>query len=283
MADTATEQQELQTRDDQAVAPASAAGAPAAITGGTRDVMAVVDGAVQAGYSPEMIEKMMALAERYEANNARRAFYQALADFRAEAPRIEKNARVHFTTDKGVTDYQHSTLDHIVEVVSPILARYGLSFRWDLEQMDGGALRVRCIVSHRDGHYEVTPLESGRDTSGNKNNLQALGSAQTYLQRYTLIAALGLATAMPDDDGQAGGVQGGAGGGAATIDEQQHSRLLDLIGEARLSEGRFCRQYMLNDVADLPAEWFDTIVQRLNERIKRLRDADAQGGNSNDS
>jgi len=260
----AAEGRGLQTRDEQAVAK------PADAAEGTRDVMAVVDAAIQSGYSPDMIEKMMALAERYEANNARRAFYQALADFRAEAPAIEKNARVHFKTDKGVTDYRHATLDHIVEQVSPILARYGLSFRWDLEQLDGGALRVRCIVSHRDGHYEVTPMESGRDTSGSKNNLQALGSAQTYLQRYTLMAALGLATAMPDDDGRSAGTSGGADE-AAKISEKQQSELLDLIEAASLTTSRFCENYRIDAVEELPAAWFETVKGRLNQRIDRLQ------------
>jgi hypothetical protein len=60
---------------------------------------------------------------------------------------------------------------------------------------------VSCIISHRAGHSEENSLSARHDTSGNKNPIQALGSAVTYLQRYTLKAAVGVAAAA-DDDGQ---------------------------------------------------------------------------------
>lgn len=59
---------------------------------------------------------------------------------------------------------------------------------------------VTCIISHRDGHFEENTLSAGRDESGNKNSIQAVGSTLTYLQRMTLKASLGLA-ASDDDDG----------------------------------------------------------------------------------
>jgi hypothetical protein len=52
------------------------------------------------------------------------------------------------------------------------------------------------------GHSERTTLSATADTSGSKNSIQAIGSTVTYLQRYTLLAAVGLA-AGGDDDGQA--------------------------------------------------------------------------------
>ena len=54
---------------------------------------------------------------------------------------------------------------------------------------------MTCVLSHRDGHFEETTLTAGRDDSGKKNAIQQVGSTITYLQRYTLKAALGLAAA----------------------------------------------------------------------------------------
>jgi hypothetical protein len=42
------------------------------------------------------------------------------------------------------------------------------------------------------------------DATGNKNPVQQIGSTVTYLQRYTLLAATGLATSDSDDDGRGG-------------------------------------------------------------------------------
>ena len=86
--------------------------------------------------------------------------------------------------------------------VDPVLARHGLSYRFRSEQ-SGNRLKVICRVSHADGFGEETALETQNDESGNKNAIQSVGSAVTYLQRYTLKLALGLA-ASNDDDGRLG-------------------------------------------------------------------------------
>jgi len=43
------------------------------------------------------------------------------------------------------------------------------------------------------------------DNSGNKNQIQGIGSTSSYLMRYTLIASFALTTADIDDDGQTTG------------------------------------------------------------------------------
>jgi hypothetical protein len=148
----------------------------------------------------DKLERMLAMKERMEANGARVAFARALSEARAEIPPIVKDATVDFTSNKGRTHYQHETLAGIAKVIDPILARYGLSYRFRTEQGQGG-VRVTCIIAHAEGHAEETTLSGAPDSSGSKNSFQAVGSAVTYLQRYTLKAALGL-SAEVDDDGQ---------------------------------------------------------------------------------
>ena len=52
------------------------------------------------------------------------------------------------------------------------------------------------------GHSEETTLKAPPDTSGSKNSIQAIGSTVTYLERYTLLAATGMAAAGMDNDGR---------------------------------------------------------------------------------
>jgi len=66
--------------------------------------------------------------------------------------------------------------------------------------LDGGQIRVTCVITGH-GHREETSLQSGLDTGPGRNNLQSIASTVTYLERYTLKAALGLA-ASHDDDGR---------------------------------------------------------------------------------
>lgn len=146
----------------------------------------------------DKLERMLAMKERIDAQNARVAFASALAAARAEIPPIVKDATVDFTSQKGRTHYKHETLAGIAKVIDPILSKHGLSYRFRTEQGQCG-VRVTCIIAHAAGHNEETSLTCAPDGSGSKNPFQAVGSAVTYLQRYTLKAALGLSAEVDDD------------------------------------------------------------------------------------
>lgn len=163
--------------------------------------MQLVERAMAAG-NLELVEKFMALQERWEANQARKAFDAAIASAKAEIKPIVKKQEVDFTSNRGRTNYKYEGFSDIAEHVDPILAKYGLSYRHRSKQ-DGKILTITCRLAHRDGHCEETELFAGFDESGNKNGIQSIGSTATYLQRYTLKLALGLAAAK-DDDGNAG-------------------------------------------------------------------------------
>lgn len=160
--------------------------------------MEMLDRAVSKGASIETLEKLMALQERWERNGARKSFDAAMASARSELPIIIKNRAVDFTSAKGRTNYVYEDLASIAKAVDPILARHGLAYRFRTAQ-EGSNVTVTCVISHREGYSEENSLSAGRDESGNKNNIQAVGSAVTYLQRYTLKAALGLSATKDDD------------------------------------------------------------------------------------
>lgn len=157
--------------------------------------MDMIDRAVSSGAGVETLEKLLALQERWEANQGRKAFDHAIAAAKAKLPAIIKNQ----TANRGnAGSYRYEDLAQIAAQIDPVLSEFGLSYRFRTET-DGARIKVSCIVSHREGYSETTSLESGADTSGAKNAIQAMGSAVTYLQRYTLKAALGLAASRDDD------------------------------------------------------------------------------------
>lgn len=171
---------------------------------GESNPLMILQQAVAAGnLSVEVMERLMGLAERYEKNVARKAYDHAMAAIREDLPTIIKDREVDYTSSKGRTNYKFEDLASVTKAVSPVMAKHGLSFRWRTSS-DNGIVSVTCIISHADGHSEETTLHAKPDDSGSKNAIQAIGSAVTYLQRYTLKAALGIA-AENDDDGQAAG------------------------------------------------------------------------------
>ena len=145
----------------------------------------------------------MGLQERWEATQARKAFNAAIAAFKADPPEILKSVTVDFTSKRTGerTSYKHEDLAELLAAVDPVLAEHGLG---SLQGgCDNGQVTVTCVIGHADGYSEAdNTLSAAPDTSGSKNHVQAIASAVSYLQRYTLKAALGLAAAR-DDDGRA--------------------------------------------------------------------------------
>jgi hypothetical protein len=167
--------------------------------------MAMIAQALERGATPEIIDKLLDWQDRIEKKDAVKAFDAAFASAKGKFPKIVKDANVSFKAKNGGadTDYWHETLAGIAEAVDGPLAEHGLAYSWEPKQLEGGRIEVTCILSHISGHSRRATLAGSPDTSGNKNNLQAVASTVSYLERYTLKAVLGIASAY-DDDGQGG-------------------------------------------------------------------------------
>ena len=205
----------------------------------------------------EKLQQLVELQERWEANEARKAYVAAMNAFKADPPDVFKSKHVKF----GNTEYDHAGLDDAVEEIGKALSKHGLSFRWDCEQIDGGVVRVTCIITHVQGHSEKTPLQAGHDQSGGKNNIQALGSTVTYLQRYTLFAATGLAAKEMDDDGGAAG--------ANRITEEQTAALTALLEEVGADTVKFLDYFEIGSVSELPAKAYKQAVAMTEAKRRK--------------
>lgn len=159
--------------------------------------------AIDKGADLDKLEKLLALKREHDKDLARQAYHKAMALFKANPPKIDKDRTVSFDTSKGKTIYNHATLANVTEKINSGLSKYGLSASWRTQQ--NGKIIVTCKITHELGHSEETSLSADPDTSGSKNPIQAIGSTITYLERYTLLALTGLATDEQDDDGKSSG------------------------------------------------------------------------------
>lgn len=220
--------------------------------------MAMLAQAIERGMPVETVDKLMALSERWEKNQSRKAFEEALAAARADFRPIVKNREVDFTSQKGRTNYRHEDLAAIANAVDPILAKYGLSYRYRTTSTINEPITVTCIVFGH-GHSEENTLSAGRDDSGNKNSIQGIASTVTYLQRYTLKAALGLAASNDDDAKMADN------GGVISAEEAASIRgVLDLIGDASV-EPRMLRWLKVERIEDIPTGRYDDAMDNLKK------------------
>lgn len=225
--------------------------------------MAMIDRALASNATPETLERLLALQERWEASQARKAFDEAMAAAKEEFQPILTNRRVAFESKdktKADTNYKFEDLAQIERQVGPILTKNGLSYRYRTQAEPDQPVRVTCIVAHKSGHSEETSLAAGRDNSGNKNSIQAIGSTITYLQRYTLKAALGLAVAHDDDGKKADEAID------QFITDAQRDTLLGLINETGTDVAKFCEWAKIEGVSQLLARYYDKAVSVLQER-----------------
>ena len=147
----------------------------------------------------EKLDRLLDVKERWEREEARKAYVAALAAFKLDPPRLVKDRRVDFGEGRNRTRYNHASLGDVASLIAEGLAQHGLSHGWAVAQADG-VVTVTCTLTHALGHSEQVSITGPRDDSGNKNGIQAIGSAVTYLERYTLMAITGLAAHDTDDD-----------------------------------------------------------------------------------
>lgn len=186
--------------------------------------MQMLQMAVSQGADLDKLQKLMDLQERWEKNEARKAFADAMVAFKAVPIEIAKNKDVHHN---GKFMYSHATLDNVCRQIISALQTHGISHSWRVDQSDG-KVKVSCVLRHRMGHEEMVTLEGAPDTSGAKNSIQAIASTVSYLERYTLMASTGLAAGVDDD---------GAHGEKAGLPEEEFNAFAKEI-EAQTSKAK---------------------------------------------
>jgi hypothetical protein len=195
------------------------------------------------------LEKILELRERVETRNAQIAFAAAVANAKAEIKPVVRNATGH--NSKKYADFSA-----IAREVDPVLSRHGLSYRFRSKQAD--KITVTCILSHCDGHSEETELSASADVTGNKNAIQAIGSTLTYLQRYSLVLSLGLASSE-DDDGR-------AAGSGETIGPDEVAYIEQLLRDTGSDVAKFLTVIKAESVEAMTAPQYKLAIDLLNRK-----------------
>lgn len=207
--------------------------------------------------SIEKLERMMAMRDKLQADQARAMFAQAFAAASAEFPMIPLNGR-------GDKQKPYALLKDIISGTKPVLSRHGLALSFGVDSAPD-RVTVTAKLMHVAGHVETTSIELPKDQSGSKNAVQAVGSSQTYGQRYAAQAILGLSLGDDvDDDGKAAGA-------GDKIDADQFFTLKNLIEEAGADEAKFCEYLKVKELEELPARAFANAVSALRAKIKKAK------------
>lgn len=133
-----------------------------------------------------------------------KTIYAAMAAVFAEMPGIGRDSNNPYFRSK------YTSLDQIINVTRPILARHGVFFMQLPEPVEGDYIAVRTIFGHTSGEkidagvlvLPAKPISKKGEADDKPPTAQSYGSATTYAKRYALAAALGICD-IEDDDGNA--------------------------------------------------------------------------------
>jgi hypothetical protein len=227
------------------------------------DPAVFIASAIEKGIGPEQLKQLMDLKERWDANEARKAYTQAMADFKKVPLDIFKDVNVSYQVGGKTISYDHASLDTAAEKINQALSEHGLHSSWKTIN-ENNLITVTCFITHVMGHSESTSLSAGADVTGSKNAIQALGSTVTYLQRYTLFAILGIAAKGQDDDGAGAEPEKKA----ETISEQQEAGLIVIIKEKAdpiKAEQKILKWLNVESLSDIPSKWYDKTIETVSK------------------
>lgn len=118
------------------------------------------------------------------------ALAAALAKAQGEMENAGKNSvNPHFRS-------KYADLAEIINTVRPVLAKHGISVT-QFPSFDGTLAHVETIIAHQSGEW----MSGTTSSPVQKADPQGIGSATTYLRRYSLAAVCNLA--QEDDDANA--------------------------------------------------------------------------------
>lgn len=224
----------------------------------------------------EQVKEMMALKREFEADEARKEFYKAFAEFKANAPVVTKDMK---NSQYGGSKY--TSRGHLVNTVSPVLSEHGLSTTWDILDQTPDSITIACVLTHALGHSISVKMSAPPDTGavnakGNygKNPIQAIKSTKTYLEVATFESVTGTATSdYGDDDGNSYSATP-----VELISDQQALELHALITENNYKVDDWVRHFsnyekrlQMDSLEDLPLKYFNRSLQNIKSAIKQAQ------------
>jgi hypothetical protein len=215
----------------------------------------------------ERANQALEFYQKVEAERAKKAFLEAKAAFKANAPDIFK--------DKTNTQYKsaYASIGNVVNTGNDVLARYGLDASWDYDQSSG--IKVTCILRHVLGHSERVSLTAPPDNSGSKNPLQQIKSTITYLRLATYEAVTGIATKEGnlDDDGNGFSDKTRKSSSAAKkdgTDKVFNEIKTEFESALNLEHLQHLKSTRWDEVEAMPARWFELLEHTYSDKFDEL-------------
>lgn len=261
--------QAVAVAEDKALAPVTTPPAPDSPGAVVLNMIAqaAIDQRVDPAKMRELLELRREVLKDEAAIEARRAFNRVCRNM----PRITKQGAIDF--GKGQKPIPYAKWENIVDAIKPIYEAENFSLRFDTVPREGGGLIVTARLEHDNGHVITSEFPVPLDTSGGKQNIQGMGSAGSYGQRYATKNLFNLVFENDpvDDDGKLAG--------DPPISDENVERISVLVNETDTDPMTFL-QWVFGD--DQPHSYNEIptskLTPTLNALLSKKRRMEKEGG-----
>lgn len=196
------------------------------------------------------MEKLLDMRNQELSRVAKQAFAADFAEMQAELPQIEERTQGHNT--------KYASFEDINKQVQPVLKRYGFAVSFKIKQ-EVNLIKITAILMHKGGHSEQTEISLPADSSGSKNNVQAVGSSTSYGKRYAMCAILNIVTCGEDDDG--------VGATTPLATDVQRKAIAALFQKMKPEhQDKFTKEF--GGVVEIKKKDVDKAIARINSTLK---------------
>jgi len=216
--------------------------------------------ALQNNAGVEVLERIMALQERWDERQARKAYIQSMADFQSKCP-IIKRKKEGGKTKTGEVAYKYAPIEDMVEQTKELIAECGFSYFLNTPvyiQKEGiSGLEVQMTISHIMGHSEVfTQFMPFVTKTGVMSDPQVYGATQSYAKRYVFANGFGIMTGEDDTDAMG-------------------NDLTEIIKEYIKDKPEYTQKYILSEFSQITSrkvfeDWYATLPNE--EQTKKFVD-----------
>lgn len=245
--------QEIDFEQKAVVVADQPASVPAVATTETGAIFQLIERAARdPSVDIDKMERLIAMQERVQAEQARREFDNAMASAQEEMRAI----RADLSNNQTKSNYaSYAQLD---KAIRPIYSRHGFAVTFNTgDAPKADDLRVLATVAHRGGHRQDYRIDMPADGKGAKGadvmtRTHATGAAASYGQRYLYKLIFNLAVGDVDDDGN------GASAGDSDIENLAPANAL-----RDPQTGKLLSTYSA-DRANKARDWADNAIECIN-------------------
>ncbi len=221
----------------------------------------VMMSALDKGADLDKIEKFMQLQERWEANEAKKAYNKDMVLVHNEIEPIAK------TLKNPQTGSKYAPLDEIINKTKPIYTKHGFSLTfYETDSNTPDYMRLNVKITHKLGHSEVYHYDNPIVNTGIKGNVNmtlthAKASSVSYAKRYLLCMVLNIPTGN-DNDGNVI---------KEKIDESKIKLLSDLIVSLKVNEKEFLKYMGVDSISNINKSDFAKAKLCLEAKRKAIK------------